>query len=291
MAWGCNVSTFVTSAFQIENDFIDQVMRYLSPVASCLYLTIVRKTRGWQKEVDRISISQFQELSGVKSRATVCRAIAELVDAGLVDEEKDTRGNLYRISDTPLASLKNGLVQKIDQPASPKNGPVDDSASLKIEPALVQKMDSNQSKNWTSASPKNGHTENNLLKQENKLLKQEKSSRVFEDQKSGLAETIQRESPKPPESLPTVRGRLKPNHSQASVQTLNTLSPAVSQFYQDLRRLCVDLSVDDPCLALAGSKQANQLAMTVLHMKTNGGFIRAMWYTLAEMGLAEQVAA
>ena len=166
-----------------------------------------------------------------------------------------------------------------------------DSASLKIEPALVQKMDSNQSKNWTSASPKNGHTENNLLKQENKLLKQEKSSRVFEDQKSGLAETIQRESPKPPESLPTVRGRLKPNHSQASVQTLNTLSPAVSQFYQDLRRLCVDLSVDDPCLALAGSKQANQLAMTVLHMKTNGGFIRAMWYTLAEMGLAEQVAA
>jgi hypothetical protein len=285
------MSAFIPNSFQVTNDYVDHAMSKVSPVATVLYLLIVRKTRGWQKQTDQISISQFMLFSGVKSRSTVARAVTELVDIGLIDEIKNPKGNFYRISDEPLSSLKNGLVQKIDQPASPKNGPVDDSASLKIEPALVQKMDSNQSKNWTSASPKNGHTENNLLKQENKLLKQEKSSRVFEDQKSGLAETIQRESPKPPESLPTVRGRLKPNHSQASVQTLNTLSPAVSQFYQDLRRLCVDLSVDDPCLALAGSKQANQLAMTVLHMKTNGGFIRAMWYTLAEMGLAEQVAA
>ncbi|AZG31688.1 hypothetical protein EGH17_03300 [Neisseria gonorrhoeae] len=39
---------------------------------------IVRKTTGWQKEIDYISVSQFKNLTGIKTDVTVADALKRL---------------------------------------------------------------------------------------------------------------------------------------------------------------------------------------------------------------------
>ena len=55
----------------------------------CL-LFIIRKTYGWHKKEDAISITQFEKATGMK-RSHVCRAIAELSRKNLVSTNKGTR--------------------------------------------------------------------------------------------------------------------------------------------------------------------------------------------------------
>lgn len=93
------MSKFTPNSFQVPNAFVDDVLCQISDVAAKLYLIICRKTRGWFKEVDSISLSQFQKISG-KSRPTVTKAIAELIQVGLVVEcESTTYGNSFKLSD------------------------------------------------------------------------------------------------------------------------------------------------------------------------------------------------
>lgn len=79
------MSDWIPNSFQLPNAFVDEAMKKLSPTANILYIVIVRKTRGWQKNVDAISLSQFEEITGL-SRKTVVKAIAELVEFGFVKE-------------------------------------------------------------------------------------------------------------------------------------------------------------------------------------------------------------
>src|SRR5574344_1990357 len=73
------VSNFIPNSFQITNAFVDEAMKKLSPTANLLYIVIVRKTRGWQKNKDAISLTQFEEITGL-SRKTVIKAINELIE-------------------------------------------------------------------------------------------------------------------------------------------------------------------------------------------------------------------
>ena len=83
------MSSFIPNSFQVPNAFVDEVMCQIGDVAAKLYLIICRKTRGWYKEVDSISLSQFQKISG-KSRPTITKALAELIQVGLVIECEST---------------------------------------------------------------------------------------------------------------------------------------------------------------------------------------------------------
>lgn len=100
------MSQFTPNSFQVPNAFVDEVMRDIGDVAAKLYLIICRKTRGWYKEVDSISLSQFQEFSG-KSRPTVTKAIAELIQVGLVIECASTiHGNSFKLNDECVVGWK-----------------------------------------------------------------------------------------------------------------------------------------------------------------------------------------
>lgn len=93
------VSRFVPNFSQIPNAFIDEIMVKLPDSSVKMYLLIVRKTKGWSKEVDSISISQFVRFTG-KSRPTVVESVRYLVDAGIVIEHEETRyGKSYSIND------------------------------------------------------------------------------------------------------------------------------------------------------------------------------------------------
>lgn len=93
------MSQFTPNSFQVPNAFVDDVLCQIGDVSAKLYLIICRKTRGWYKEHDSISLSQFQDLSG-KSRPTVIRALSELIQFGLIIECASTiYGNSFKLND------------------------------------------------------------------------------------------------------------------------------------------------------------------------------------------------
>ncbi|UZA09706.1 replication protein [Moraxella bovis] len=144
------MSKFIANSFQLPNAFVDEMLCKLSGNACKIYLLIVRKTRGWHKEADRISYSQIQKYTGINSRTTISKALDELLDLGLIimQNGNEKSSNEYRLNDG-FASPKNGLDKNC---TSPKNEP----ASPKNEPASP--------KNGLQPSPKNGHTEIHIFK-------------------------------------------------------------------------------------------------------------------------------
>ena len=115
------MSSFTPNSFQVPNAFVDEVMCQIGDVAAKLYLIICRKTRGWYKEFDSISLSQFQRFSG-KSRPTVTKALAELIQVGLIIEcEPTVHGNSFKLNDEctvgwrlKVPSKKSLLVKKFN---------------------------------------------------------------------------------------------------------------------------------------------------------------------------------
>ena len=111
------MNEFIPNSFQISNAVIDEYLSKMSGNAWKCYGLIVRKTRGWQKTHDSLSISQIQKATGIKSEKTVEKAINELVELGLIGKQSrfGLPNEYFLISDP-----KNAPPQKNAPP--PKNG-------------------------------------------------------------------------------------------------------------------------------------------------------------------------
>ena len=81
------MNEFIPNSFQIANSVIDEYLSQMSGNALKCYILIVRKTRGWQKTHDSLSISQIQKYTGIRKEETVQKAINELVDLGLIGKQ------------------------------------------------------------------------------------------------------------------------------------------------------------------------------------------------------------
>lgn len=110
------MSKFLPNSFQITNNIADEVMCLISGNALKCYLLIIRKTRGWQKEKDSISISQFKKYTGIKRIETISKSLDELIHFGLITNIK-TRGKItnykpkeYNGKTVPV--LKNSSTKK-----------------------------------------------------------------------------------------------------------------------------------------------------------------------------------
>jgi len=99
---------------QIANDIIDKWMAELNGSDIKVLLAIARKTIGWHKETDQISLSQLEELTG-SARQTILDAIDRLGNRGLINVDRSSRINEFEIN---YNSLKNRPVQKLDQEES-----------------------------------------------------------------------------------------------------------------------------------------------------------------------------
>ncbi|KLS70918.1 hypothetical protein M741_09555 [Neisseria gonorrhoeae NOR_2011_03-06] len=110
------------------------------------YAVIVRKTTGWQKEIDYISVSQFKNLTGIKTDVTVADALKELVELNLIASVK-RHGQVtgYRIN-MPEPSPENGGTPPPENggTATPKN--------------WVHPKNGTTPKNWGVLPPENGGT-------------------------------------------------------------------------------------------------------------------------------------
>lgn len=94
------MSSFIPNSFQLPNALIDDgVMADMKGAALAIYILIVRKTRGWQKETDAISISQFMKFTGYGKDAVISGA-EKLVTLGLVSRiSRERQPTLYTLSD------------------------------------------------------------------------------------------------------------------------------------------------------------------------------------------------
>jgi len=69
--------------FKTPNEYIDKWLPILGATAYCILEVINRKTRGWQKEIDRISLSQLEKATGF-SRHTIIKGIKKCSQLMLV---------------------------------------------------------------------------------------------------------------------------------------------------------------------------------------------------------------
>lgn len=113
---------YIPNSFQIANAVVDDFLCRMSGNAWKCYAVIVRKTTGWQKEIDYISVSQFKTLTGIKSDVTVADALKELVELNLIASVK-RHGQVtgYRIN-MPEPSPENGGTATPKNWVHPKNG-------------------------------------------------------------------------------------------------------------------------------------------------------------------------
>ena len=92
------MSKFIPNAFQIPNSVVDELMADMSGVELKCYLFIVRKTKGWNKECDAISLTQFVKFTGAGKTAVV-DALKNLVELGLLTKRTGVRNtSVYAIN-------------------------------------------------------------------------------------------------------------------------------------------------------------------------------------------------
>lgn len=83
------MSNFIMNSFQIPNSLVDELMAKMSANALRCYLLIIRKTIGWGKYSDKISITQFLKYLGLKDKRTVYNALNELLSLNLIRANKN----------------------------------------------------------------------------------------------------------------------------------------------------------------------------------------------------------
>ncbi len=124
----------------LANEILDALCKTRIPgEAMQLLFVIIRKTYGWKKKGDQVSLSQFAEMTGIK-RPNIVRGLKKLEDMNLISViKKDNRyGNLYEfIKDfdkwKPL-SKKITLSKKIKTPLSKKIHTKEKDYSLGYKP-------------------------------------------------------------------------------------------------------------------------------------------------------------
>ena len=93
---------------QISNQFIDDWISQLNGAAVKTFLAVSRKTIGWHKETDAISLSQLQQITGL-SRQGVMNAVDELEKIGLITiDKREYRSTLFTINYEEVVNSVDG---------------------------------------------------------------------------------------------------------------------------------------------------------------------------------------
>ena len=121
---------------QIPNVFFDEIMKKISPSDNLVLMAIMRKTFGWQKQVDKISYSQIIEMTGLV-KSTVSISIKSLEEKGLIYVTREGQINTYSVvvhehNDEKELVRKSNMCENRTV-NSPKIEQLNDKTSSKIE--------------------------------------------------------------------------------------------------------------------------------------------------------------
>ena len=114
-----NESKFIPNFLQVPNAVIDELLPDLTGAELKCYLVVIRKTKGWNKESDNISISQFMKATGL-SNSAVIKACESLVKYGLLVKENGSRNTgVYAVN-----SYSKTTYEESSQVTCEKSSPV-----------------------------------------------------------------------------------------------------------------------------------------------------------------------
>ncbi|ULJ64035.1 replication protein [Wielerella bovis] len=167
------MNEFIPNSFQVPNAFVDLIMRGISGNAVKCYLLIIRKTAGWHKLSDCISITQFMAFCGIKKDETAQKAVEELAQFGLIRADKQ-QGKITRFFLNTLPEQIGELPPKNGGTTTPKNG---------VHPkngTTPENGDWVHPKNGGTTTPKNGgstkdNTKNTITKNKINITQPEKT--------------------------------------------------------------------------------------------------------------------
>lgn len=87
------------------NEFFDEILQDITSLPELkVTLAVIRRTRGFGKDSDIISRSQFKELTGLTSNDSITQGINSALDRGFVEREKQGHSYAYSLSLAPPVS-------------------------------------------------------------------------------------------------------------------------------------------------------------------------------------------
>jgi len=131
----------------IANDLSEALMRInLSGYQYRIIWCVFRKTYGWHKSTDKISLTQFEKMTGLKSKY-ICRAIKELEDRNMIIVDRNNRVNTYKFN-SDYDTWKFKTTPKIENSQNREKGlpkervkPVSNQGVTKEKKETIQKKD------------------------------------------------------------------------------------------------------------------------------------------------------
>lgn len=213
------MSKFIPNSFQVPNAVIDELMAELSGAELKVYLLVLRKTKGWNKETDAISVSQFMESCNLSNRKVI-DACNKLVELGLL-EQKTGRNKIKVFSVKNYSCEESSVVKKVH------------SGSEESSLSVVKKV----------------HTQNNNTKntkQNNNTLSSEmQASPTGKAKKYKFSETDLRLAK---DMFAKIRA-INPNHKEPNFEdwanTIRLISERDGKSYQDIFDLFCWANQDD----------------------------------------------
>ena len=150
------MSKFIPNAFQIPNSVIDELLAKLTCAELKCYLFVVRKTKGWNKESDSISVSQFMEVTGLSNRSVIT-ACESLVEMGLLERSGGERKlNTYSVKAFEIS-------QTGEKSSSDKTGENFSQTGEKSSSDLVKKVHTQNNNKNTIQNKNTKKSESDLL--------------------------------------------------------------------------------------------------------------------------------
>ncbi len=105
---------FIVNSFQLPNLVIDELLADLTGAELKCYLYVLRKTKGWNREEDAISVSQFMKVTGLSNRKVI-DACERLVELGLLEQKiGSNKIKVFSVKDYKTSSSEeSSLVKKV----------------------------------------------------------------------------------------------------------------------------------------------------------------------------------
>lgn len=148
-----NDSRFITNSFQVPNAVIDELMAELSGAELKCYLAILRKTKGWNKDFDAVSVTQLMSVTGLSNRAVI-DACNHLVELNLLYQKTGSRGvKIFSVN------LCNNFTSEKSSPVKKVHGTSEKSSPVTSEKSSHTK---NNIKNTTQNTNKKTTQKNSL---------------------------------------------------------------------------------------------------------------------------------
>ena len=137
--------------FIFPNSIIDELLPELSHSELKCYLCVLRKTKGWNKEEDAISVSQFMKVTGLSNKAVIS-ACESLVEREILERKSGDRNTgIYSIKTYKTATSEKSSLVKNFPATSEKSSPVTSEKSSHT----INNIKNNIQNNNTSSSGKN----------------------------------------------------------------------------------------------------------------------------------------